>query len=59
MLSGIFTVLTMLAFAAVVYWAWDSRNKARFDEAAQLPLDEDEPAPVKPDSRADTKRGDS
>lgn len=59
MLSGIFTVLTMLAFAAVVLWAWDSRNKARFDEAARLPLDEDEVPPVSRATRADNERGDS
>ena len=34
------TVLAMLAFLAIVAWAWSSRRQADFDVAARLPLDE-------------------
>jgi len=37
-LEGIGTLLAMLAFIAVCVWAYSSRNKARFDEAAMLPF---------------------
>jgi|TARA_B110000977_G_scaffold167402_1_gene215971 cytochrome c oxidase cbb3-type subunit 4 len=41
-LQGIGTVLAMVAFIGVCVWAWSSKNKQRFDEAAQLPfMDED------------------
>ena len=41
-LQGIGTVLAMAAFIGVCAWAWSSKNKQRFDEAAQLPfMDED------------------
>jgi cytochrome c oxidase cbb3-type subunit 4 len=34
----------MAAFIAVCIWAWSSKNKPRFDEAAQLPFMDDEVA---------------
>lgn len=41
-LSGLGTVLAMLAFIGICLWAYSSRNKARFEEAALLPFaDED------------------
>jgi cytochrome c oxidase cbb3-type subunit 4 len=36
------TVLSFVAFIGIVGWAWSRRNRAAFDEAAQLPfLDDD------------------
>jgi len=32
------TVLSFIAFAGIVYWAYSSRQRARFDEAANLPF---------------------
>ena len=40
-LQGIGTVLAMAAFVGVCVWAWSSKNKQRFDEAAQLPFMDD------------------
>jgi cytochrome c oxidase cbb3-type subunit 4 len=42
-ISGIFTVLAFVGFLGVTAWAYARHNRARFDEAARLPLD-DEPA---------------
>lgn len=39
---GIFTIVMFVMFIGICVWAWSSRRKADFDEAAQLPLD-DEP----------------
>ena len=41
-LQALATVLTTVAFLAVVIWAYSSKNKKRFDEAANLPF-ADEP----------------
>ena len=41
-LQGIGTVLAMVAFIGVCIWAWSSKNKQRFDEAAQLPFMDDD-----------------
>ena len=32
------TVISLLMFVAIVGWAWSKRNRASFDEAAQLPF---------------------
>jgi cytochrome c oxidase cbb3-type subunit 4 len=33
------TVVSLLAFLAIVAWAWSRRNRAHFDEAARLPFE--------------------
>ena len=42
-LRGLGTLLVLIAFVSVTLWAYSGRNKARFDEAANLPF-ADEPA---------------
>jgi cytochrome c oxidase cbb3-type subunit 4 len=37
---GLVTLAVMLAFVALVIWAWSSRRKADFDEMAQMPFRE-------------------
>lgn len=32
------TVISLLMFLGIVGWAWSKRNRASFDEAAQLPF---------------------
>jgi cytochrome c oxidase cbb3-type subunit 4 len=41
-LQGVGTILAMAAFIAICVWAWSSKNKASFDEAAQLPFADDQ-----------------
>lgn len=41
-LQALATVLTTVAFAIVVFWAYSKKNKKRFEEAANLPF-ADEP----------------
>ena len=40
--SGITTALSLIAFLAVCIWAWSSKRKDRFDEAANLPFADDD-----------------
>ena len=45
-LRGLATVFAMIAFLGVVWWAFSSKRKKRFDDAAQLPFaDEDKGEP--------------
>jgi len=37
-LRGIFTALALAAFVGVCIWAWSSKRKRSFDEAANLPF---------------------
>ena len=38
----IVTLASMVLFIAICFWAWSRRNLAAFDEAARLPLREDD-----------------
>ena len=38
-----FTVFMFVAFIGIFLWAYSSRRKDDFDEAANLPLQDDEP----------------
>ena len=42
-LRTISTLLAFVAFVGLVGWAYSSKRKRDFDEAAMLPLDDDEP----------------
>ena len=41
---GLMTLAMMLAFAAIVFWAYSKRRKAEFKEMAELPFHEYPPA---------------
>ncbi len=41
-LRAMVTVLSFLAFIGIVWWAYSSRRKAAYDEAARMPLDDDD-----------------
>ena len=36
LIGSIFTVIVFVSFVGIVLWAFSSRNKKRFDEAANL-----------------------
>ena len=35
------TLACFAVFAGILYWAFDRRNHARFDEAARIPFEQD------------------
>jgi cytochrome c oxidase cbb3-type subunit 4 len=41
-LRGVITAVSFATFIGIVVWAWSSRRKARFDEAANLPFADDD-----------------
>jgi cytochrome c oxidase cbb3-type subunit 4 len=51
-LRGIATILVMIAFLGICFWAYSSKRKADFEEAANLPFaDEDKSSGDKPGDR--------
>lgn len=40
-LRSLVTVISMVMFVGIVWWAYSRRNQDRFDEAARLPLSDD------------------
>lgn len=53
-LQSIGTVLAVLAFAGVVWWAYGSKRKARFEQDALIIFAEDD-LPSKPSSTSKTE----
>jgi len=43
---GLITLVLMILFLALVVWAFSSRRRRDFEEAAKLPLGDDEQPPV-------------
>ena len=49
--NSIWTIVVMITFLGIVFWAYSGKRKASFDEAARLPFDDDKIADNnKPDS---------
>ena len=48
---GIWTAVLLIVFIGIVAWAWSSKRKRDFDEAARLPLEDDEPTEDESDSK--------
>lgn len=40
-LRSLTTVVSMLVFVGIVVWAWSRRNARDFEEAANLPFEQD------------------
>jgi cytochrome c oxidase cbb3-type subunit IV len=49
---SVVTVVSLLCFLGIVYWAYSSAARKGFEEAARLPLDEDEQTGSGVDSRS-------
>ena len=45
-LRTLLLVTAFVAFVGIVVWAYSKRRTRDFDEAARLPLDDDDPAEV-------------
>jgi len=53
-LRSVFTLILMVTFLAIVFWAWSKKRVKDFSEAANLPLNEPE-APPASEIRGDLK----
>lgn len=51
-LRGLSTVFVLIAFIGVCWWAFAPRRKRQFDEAANLPFDDDVPSQQETSSNA-------
>lgn len=45
MISGIVTLAAFASFIGIAIWAWSRRNRARFESASRLPLEDDPQVP--------------
>lgn len=63
LIRSIVTVASFVTFLAIVAWAWSGARKKRFEEAARLPFDGEEPAggvrgagPARADEKQELRR---
>lgn len=42
LVHSIWTVLVLVIFVGIVVWAWSGTNKQSFDEAANIPFQDDD-----------------
>ena len=42
LIQVIWTVVVLVLFVGIVIWAWSGKRKQDFDEAANMPFDEDD-----------------
>lgn len=40
MIQALWSIVIMITFLGIVFWAFSSKRKAAFDEAARVPFDE-------------------
>ena len=53
---GIILILLILGFLGIWAWAWSHKRKATFEEAAQLPLEEDDGRVPQKDSKIEKSK---
>ncbi len=41
-LRGVLTAILLVLFLGIVFWAWSRKRGSEFEQAAQLPLDDDD-----------------
>ncbi|HJX57331.1 MAG: cbb3-type cytochrome c oxidase subunit 3 [Thiobacillus sp.] len=45
--SGIVTIIFIVVFIGIVWWAYSKSNKQRFEDAGKLPFEEEDDTPAK------------
>lgn len=43
LIQSIWTVVVMVVFLGIVVWAWSGKRRERFEDAANIPFNEDAP----------------
>ncbi len=54
MFHSIWTVAVLVIFIGIVFWAYSKRRHSDFEEAANLPLEDDQPV-IRTDPKAEQK----
>jgi cytochrome c oxidase cbb3-type subunit 4 len=57
-IEGIGTILAMIAFLGVCWWAFSKHKKKDFEDASRLPFDEDELKDIDSGAKGRNKRQD-
>jgi len=50
LLQSLWSIVVLITFIGIVWWAYSGKRKSAFDEAARLPFDDDAPGANDPAS---------
>ncbi len=53
--SGVMTAILIIVFIGIIAWAYSSRRRRDFEEAARIPLEDETPSENKDDSQGNTQ----
>ena len=53
--SGVMTGILILVFIGIIIWAYSSRRRRDFEEAARIPLEDEAPSKDQGDSKGNTQ----
>jgi cytochrome c oxidase cbb3-type subunit 4 len=42
LIQSVWTILVMVLFVGIVIWAWSGKRRQQFDEAANIPFDDED-----------------
>ena len=45
LIQSVWTIVVMVVFIGIVIWAWSGKRKQRFEDAANIPFNEDGQSP--------------
>jgi cytochrome c oxidase cbb3-type subunit IV len=48
LIHSVWTVMMFVLFIGIIVWAWSGKRKKQFDDAARLPLEDDDAVPLRP-----------
>ncbi len=51
LIQAVWTIVVMVVFVGIVIWAYSGKRRQRFEEAAQIPFSDDEPASIEENSK--------
>ena len=57
LIQSLWSIVVLVTFLGIVFWAYSGKRKADFDAAARLPFD-DEPSNGKPTAKSGQHEGD-
>lgn len=49
--SGVMTAILIIVFIGIIVWAYSSRRRRDFEEAARIPLEDENPSEDQDDSK--------
>lgn len=53
--SGVITGILILVFIGIIAWAYSSRRRRDFEEAARIPLEDENPSEDQDDSKGNNQ----